>query len=168
MTDIFSALSNPNSRLILETLAKKPGTTVSKLAESTKLSTTQISTLLTSISEAKLVRSTGSGASKKYSLNAKGFSPYLTWLAKVAESQTVSLVEAQLAELGGKVGSAVSTGTAWVSNQVTTNIDLDARKLGKQLGKLLAEVKAEAQKEAKEVRKDAKRIVKSVKERINS
>ena len=168
MTDIFTALSNPNARLVLETLAKKPASTVAKLAESTKLSTTQISTLLIAVSEAKLVRSTGSGTSKKYSLNAKGFSPYLTWLAKVAESQAVSLVEAQVAQLGGKVGSAVSTGTSWVSDKVNISVDVDAKKLGKQLGKLLAEVKAEASQEVKEVRKDAKKIVKSVKERINS
>ena len=168
MTDIFTALSNPNARLVLETLAKKPASTVAKLAESTKLSTTQISTLLIAVSEAKLVRSTGSGTSKKYSLNAKGFSPYLSWLAKVAESQAVSLVEAQVAQLGGKVGSAVSTGTSWVSDKVNISVDVDARKLGRQLGKLLAEVKAEASQEVKEVRKDAKKIVKSVKERINS
>ena len=168
MTDIFTALSNPNARLVLETLAKKPASTVAKLAESTKLSTTQISTLLIAVSEAKLVRSTGSGTSKKYSLNAKGFSPYLSWLAKVAESQAVSLVEAQVAQLGGKVGSAVSTGTSWVSDKVNIKVDVDARKLGKQLGKLLAEVKAEASQEVKEARKDAKKIVKSVKERINS
>jgi len=168
MTDIFTALSNPNARLVLETLAKKPASTVAKLAESTKLSTTQISTLLIAVSEAKLVRSTGSGTSKKYSLNAKGFSPYLSWLAKVAEAQAVSLVEAQVAQLGGKVGSAVSTGTSWVSDKVNISMDVDARKLGRQLGKLLAEAKAEASQEVKEVRKDAKKIVKSVKERINS
>ena len=168
MTDIFSALANPNARLVLETLAKKPGLTATKLAEATKLTTPQISNLLTVVSEAKLVRSTGSGASKKYFLNAKGFSPYLTWLAKVAESQAVSLVEAQVAQLGGKVGSAVSTGTSWVFDKVNISVDVDAKKLGKQLGKLLAEVKAEASQEVKEVRRDAKKIVKSVKERINS
>ena len=168
MTDIFSALANPNARLVLETLAKKPGSTAKKLAEATKLTTVQISNLLVLVSEAKLARSTGSGASKKYSLNAKGFSPYLTWLAKVAESQAVSLVEAQVAQLGGKVGSAVSTGTSWVSDKVNISVDVDAKKLGKQLGKLLAEVKAEASQEVKEVRRDAKKIVKSVKERINS
>lgn len=168
MTDIFSALANPNARLVLETLAKKPGLTATKIAEATKLTTLQISNLLTVVSEAKLARSTGSGASKKYSLNAKGFSPYLSWLARVAESQAVSLVEAQVAQLGGKVGSAVYTGTSWVSDKVNINVDVDARKLGKQLGKLLAEVKAEASQEVKEVRRDAKKIVKSVKERINS
>ena len=171
MTDIFSALANPNARLVLETLAKKPGLTATKIAEATKLTTLQISNLLTVVSEAKLARSTGSGASKKYSLNAKGFSPYLSWLARVAESQAVSLVEAQVAQLGGKVGSAVSTGstgTSWVSDKVNISVDVDAKKLGKQLGKLLAEVKAEASQEVKEVRRDAKKIVKSVKERINS
>jgi DNA-binding transcriptional ArsR family regulator len=168
MTDIFSALANPNARLVLETLAKKPGLSATKLAESTKLTTVQISNLLVLVSEAKLVRSTGSGASKKYSLNAKGFSPYLTWLARVAESQAVSLVEAQVAQLGGKVGSAVSTGTSWVSDKVNISVDVDAKKLGRQLGKLLAEVKAEASQEVKEVRRDAKKIVKSVKERITS
>ena len=168
MTDIFSALANPNARLVLETLAKKPASTTTKLAEATKLATVQISNLLTVVSDAKLVRSKGSGASKKYSLNAKGFSPYLTWLAKVAESQAVSLVEAQVAQLGGKVGSAVSTGTSWVADKVNISVDVDAKKLGKQLGKLLAEVKAEASQEVKEVRRDAKKIVKRVKERINS
>jgi DNA-binding transcriptional ArsR family regulator len=55
MTDIFSALANPNARLVLETLAKKPGLTATKLAEATKLTTPQISNLLTVVSEAKLV-----------------------------------------------------------------------------------------------------------------
>lgn len=66
------------------------------------------------------------------------------------------------------MGSAVSTGTKWVSGQVGANVDIDPKKLGKQLGRMLADVKTEAQKEVKGVQKDAKRIVKTVKARIKT
>jgi DNA-binding transcriptional ArsR family regulator len=168
MSDIFKALANPKARLVLETLAKTPSSNASKLAEASKVSLEQVSAQLTELVEAGLVRSTGSGASKKYSINAKGFTPYLTWFAKVAESQAVARVNQQVTELGGKVGSAVSTGTKWVSGQVTAKVDIDAKKLGKQLGRMLADVKTEAQREVKGVKKDAKRIVKTVKARIKA
>jgi DNA-binding transcriptional ArsR family regulator len=168
MSDIFKAVSNPKARLVLETLAKTPSSTVSKLAEASKVSSDQVTTHLTALVDAGLVRSTGSGTSKKYSINAKGFTPYLTWFAKVAESQAVARLEQQVTELGGKVGSAVSSGTKWVSSQVTANVDINPRKLGKKLGKILAEVKVEAQKEVKGVQKDAKKIVKTVKARIKT
>jgi DNA-binding transcriptional ArsR family regulator len=168
MSDIFKALANPKARLVLETLAKTPSSTVSKLAEASKVSSDQVTTHLTALVDAGLVRSTGSGTSKKYSINAKGFTPYLTWFAKVAESQAVARLEQQVTELGGKVGSAVSSGTKWVSSQVTANVDINPRKLGKKLGKILAEVKVEAQKEVKGVQKDAKKIVKTVKARIKT
>jgi DNA-binding transcriptional ArsR family regulator len=168
MSDIFKALANPKARLVLEALAKTPSSTVSKLAESSKVSSDQVTTQLTALVESGLVRATGSGASKKYSINAKGFTPYLAWFAKVAESQAVAKLEQQVTELGGKVGSAVSTGTNWVSDQVNVNVEINPRKLGKQLGKLLADVKVEAQKEVKGVQKDAKKIAKSVKSRIKT
>jgi len=168
MSDIFNALANPKARLVLETLAKTPSSTASKLAEASKVSSEQVTAQLTELVEAGLVRSTGSGTSKKYSINAKGFTPYLTWFAKVAESQAVARVNQQVTELGGRVGSAVSTGTKWVSGQVTAKVDIDAKKLGKQLGRMLADVKTEAQREVKGVKKDAKRIVKTVKARIKA
>jgi DNA-binding transcriptional ArsR family regulator len=168
MSDIFKALANPKARLVLETLAKTPASTVSKLSEASKVSSDQVTTQLTTLVESGLVRSTGSGTSKKYSINAKGFTPYLTWFAKVAESQAVARVNQQVTELGGRVGSAVSTGTKWVSGQVSANVDIDPKKLGKQLGRMLADVKTEAQKEVKGVQKDAKRIVKTVKARIKA
>jgi DNA-binding transcriptional ArsR family regulator len=168
MSDIFNALANPKARLVLETLAKTPSSTASKLAEASKVSLEQVTAQLAELVEAGLVRSTGSGTSKKYSINAKGFTPYLTWFAKVAESQAVARVNQQVTELGGKVGSAVSTGTKWVSGQVTAKVDIDPKKLGKQLGRMLADVKTEAQREVKGAKKDAKRIVKTVKARIKA
>jgi DNA-binding transcriptional ArsR family regulator len=168
MSDIFKALANPKTRLVLETLAKSSAATVSKLAESSKLPADQVTTQLTALVEAGLVRSTGSGTSKKYSINAKGFAPYLSWFAKVAEAQAVATLEKQVTELGGKVGSAVSTGTNWVSDQVTVNVEINPKKWGRQLGKMLADVKVEAQKEVKGVQKDAKKIAKTVKERIKT
>lgn len=168
MSDIFKALANPKTRLVLETLAKTPSSTVAKLAEASKVSADQVTTQLTTLVESGLVRSTGSGPSKKYSINAKGFTPYLTWFAKVAESQAVARLEKQVSELGGKVGSAVSTGTSWVSDQVNANVEINPKKWGKQLGKMLADVKVEAQKEVKGVQKDAKKIAKNVKARIKT
>jgi DNA-binding transcriptional ArsR family regulator len=168
MSDIFKALANPKARLVLETLSKTPSSTVAKLAEASKVSSDQVTTHLTTLVESGLVRSTGSGTSKKYAINAKGFTPYLTWFAKVAESQAVARLEQQVTELGGKVGSAVSTGTNWVSDQVASKVEINPKKLGKQLGKVLADVKAEAEKEVKGVQKDAKKIVKKVKARIKT
>lgn len=168
MSDIFKALSNPKARLVLETLAKTPASTVSKLAEGSKVSSDQVTTHLATLVESGLVRSTGSGTSKKYSINAKGFTPYVAWFAKVAESQAMARLEKQVTELGGKVGSAVSTGTNWVADQVTSKVDINPKKLGNQLGKMLADVKVEAQKEVKGVKKDAKKIAKSIKARIKA
>jgi DNA-binding transcriptional ArsR family regulator len=168
MSDIFKALANPKARLVLETLAKTPASTVAKLAEASKVSADQVTTQLTTLVESGLVRSTGSGASKKYSINAKGFTPYLAWFAKVAEAQAVAKLEQQVTNLGGKVGSAVSTGTNWVSDQVTAKVEINPKKWGRHLGKMLAEVKVEAQKEVKGVQKDAKKIAKTVKARIKN
>jgi len=168
MSDIFKALANPKVRLVIETLAKTPSSTVVKLAEASKVSSDQVTTHLATLVESGLVRSTGSGTSKKYSINAKGFTPYVAWFAKVAESQAMARLEKQVTELGGKVGSAVSTGTNWVADQVTSKVDINPKKLGKQLGKMLADVKVEAQKEVKGVKKDAKKIAKSIKARIKA
>jgi DNA-binding transcriptional ArsR family regulator len=168
MSDIFKALANPKARLVIETLAKTPSSTVVKLAEASKVSSDQVTTHLATLVESGLVRSTGSGTSKKYSINAKGFTPYVAWFAKVAESQAMARLEKQVTELGGKVGSAVSTGTNWVADQVTSKVDINPKKLGNQLGKMLADVKVEAQKEVKGVKKDAKKIAKSIKARIKA
>jgi DNA-binding transcriptional ArsR family regulator len=168
MSDIFKALANPKARLVIETLAKTPSSTVVKLAEASKVSSDQVTTHLATLVESGLVRSTGSGTSKKYSINAKGFTPYVAWFAKVAESQAMARLEKQVTELGGKVGSAVSTGTNWVADQVTSKVDVNPKKLGNQLGKMLADVKVEAQKEVKGVKKDAKKIAKSIKARIKA
>jgi DNA-binding transcriptional ArsR family regulator len=168
MSDIFKALANPKARLVIETLAKTPSSTVVKLAEASKVSSDQVTTHLATLVESGLVRSTGSGTSKKYSINAKGFTPYVAWFAKVAESQAMARLEKQVTELGGKVGSAVSTGTNWVADQITSKVDVNPKKLGNQLGKMLADVKVEAQKEVKGVKKDAKKIAKSIKARIKA
>jgi DNA-binding transcriptional ArsR family regulator len=168
MSDIFKALANPKARLVIETLAKTPSSTVAKLAEASKVSSDQVTTHLATLVESGLVRSTGSGTSKKYSINAKGFTPYVAWFAKVAESQAMARLEKQVTELGGKVGSAVSTGTNWVADQVTSKVDINPKKLGNQLGKMIADVKVEAQKEVKGVKKDAKKIAKSIKARIKA
>ncbi len=68
MTDIFKALANPKARLVLETLAKSSSSTVAKLSEASKVSADQVTTHLTVLVESGLVRSTGSGTSKKYSI----------------------------------------------------------------------------------------------------
>jgi DNA-binding transcriptional ArsR family regulator len=163
MTDIFKAIADPKARLVLETLADKPGSTVSKTAEFSKLKSEQVTTIVASLVEAKLIKSTGSGASKKYTLNAKGFGPYVAWLAKVAETSAVSNLELQLVDLGGKLGKVVAEGSDWVSTKVKENVDIDPKKWGKELGRILAEVKREVQKETTQVKKEANKIVTGVK-----
>jgi DNA-binding transcriptional ArsR family regulator len=163
MTDIFKAIADPKARLVLETLADKPGSTVSKTAEFSKLKSEQVTTIVASLVEAKLIKSTGSGASKKYTLNAKGFGPYVAWLAKVAETSAVSNLELQLVDLGGKLGQVVAEGSDWVSTKVKQNVDIDPKKWGKELGRILAEVKREVQKETTQVKKEANKIVTGVK-----
>jgi DNA-binding transcriptional ArsR family regulator len=166
MTDIFKAIADPKARLVLETLANKPGSTVSKTAEFSKLKPEQLTTIVASLVEAKLVKSTGSGASKKYSLNAKGFGPYVSWLAKVAERSAVSNLELQLIDLGEKFGAVVAQGSDWVSTKVKDNVDIDPKKWGKELGRILAEVKSEVQKETTQVKKEAKSIATKVKNSV--
>jgi DNA-binding transcriptional ArsR family regulator len=166
MTDIFKAIADPKARLVLETLADKPGSTVSKTAEFSKLKSEQVTTIVASLLEAKLIKSTGSGASKKYTLNAKGFGPYVAWLAKVAETSAVSNLELQLVDLGGKLGKVVAEGSDWVSTKVKENVDIDPKKWGKELGRILAEVKREVQKETTQVKKEAKSIATKVKNSV--
>jgi DNA-binding transcriptional ArsR family regulator len=166
MTDIFKAIADPKARLVLETLADKPGSTVSKTAEFSKLKSEQVTTIVASLLEAKLIKSTGSGASKKYTLNAKGFGPYVSWLAKVAETSAVSNLELQLVDLGGKLGKVVAEGSDWVSTKVNENVDIDPKKWGKELGRILAEVKREVQKETTQVKKEAKSIATKVKSSV--
>jgi DNA-binding transcriptional ArsR family regulator len=166
MTDIFKAIADPKARLVLETLANKPGSTVSKTAEFSKLKPEQLTTIVASLVEAKLVKAAGSGASKKYSLNAKGFGPYVSWLAKVAERSAVSNLELQLIDLGEKFGAVVAQGSDWVSTKVKDNVDIDPKKWGKELGRILAEVKSEVQKETTQVKKEAKSIATKVKNSV--
>lgn len=163
MTDIFKAIADPKARLVLETLADKPGSTVAKTAEFSKLTSAQVTTIVATLVEAKLVKSTGSGVSKKYTLNAKGFGPYVSWLAKVAETSAVSNLEIQLVDLGEKLGAVVAEGSDWVSTKVKENVDIDPKKWGKELGRILAEVKREVVKETSQVKKEANKIVTGVK-----
>lgn len=166
MSDIFKAIADPKARLVLETLAEHPAATIAKTAEAAKLKSEQVTTIIASLVEAKLVKGTGSGASKKYSLNAKGFGPYVSWLAKVAETSAVSNLELQLVDLGEKLGTVIAEGSDWVTSKVKENVDVDPKKWGKELGKILAEIKREVQKEAKEVQRETKTIVAEVKKRV--
>jgi DNA-binding transcriptional ArsR family regulator len=166
MTDIFKAIADPKARLVLETLADKPGSTVAKTAEFSKLTSAQVTTVVATLVSEKLVKATGSGASKKYTLNAKGFGPYVSWLAKVAETSAVSNLELQLIDLGEKFGKVVAEGSDWVSTKVKENVDIDPKKWGKELGRILAEVKREVQKETTQVKKEAKKITTGVKKEV--
>jgi DNA-binding transcriptional ArsR family regulator len=168
MSDIFKAIADPKARLVLETLADKPGSTVAKAAAASGLKAEQITTIVATLVEADLVKSTGSGTSKKYSLNAKGFGPYVAWLAKVAETQAVANLELQLLDVGDKLGKVIADGSLWVSKKVQENVDIDPKKLAKDLGRSLAEVKRDVQKEARGVKRDAKKIVNDVKKRVKS
>jgi DNA-binding transcriptional ArsR family regulator len=162
MSDIFKAIADPKARLVLETLADKPLATVAKTAEASGLKSDQVTTILASLLEAKLVKATGTGASKKYSLNAKGFGPYVSWLAKVAETSAVSNLELQLVDLGEKLGNVIADGSGWVSTKVKENVDVDPKQWGKELGRILAELKLEVQKQATTVQKQAKTIATDV------
>jgi DNA-binding transcriptional ArsR family regulator len=168
MTDIFKAIADPKARLVLETLADKPTATVAQAAELSKLKPEQVKTIISTLIEAKLVKATGSGAGKKHSLNAKGFGPYVSWLAKVAETQAVSNLELQLVELGEKLGNVVAEGSDWVNTKIRENVDIDPKKWGKELGRILAKVKREVQKEAAQVQKGAKSIATDVKKEAKS
>jgi DNA-binding transcriptional ArsR family regulator len=168
MSDIFKAIAEPNARRVLETLAENPELTASKLEAATNLKSEQLGKHLSALLEADLLKTTGSGASKKYSLNAKGFTPYVSWLAKVAETQAVANLELQLVDLGEKLGNAIAAGSDWVSTKVSENIsvDVDPKQWGKELGKILADVKKEVQSEAREVAKEAEGLVEEVKRRV--
>ena len=166
MSDIFKAIADPKARLVLENLAKQPASTIAKTATATKLTSAQVTTILTSLSEAKLVKGTGSGASKKYSLNAKGFGPYIAWLAKVAESQAVASLEKEVLVLGEKLGRGLADGSVWVSKKVKQNLGVDTKKVAKDLGRKAANVKRDVQKEVKAVKKEAKAVVSKVKKTV--
>lgn len=166
MSDIFKVIADPKARLVLENLAKKPACTVAKAATATKLTSAQVTTILNNLSEAKLVKGTGSGASKKYSLNAKGFGPYIAWLAKVAEAQAVASLEKEVLVLGEKLGKGLADGSVWVAKQVKQNLGVDTKKVAKDLGRKAANAKRDVQKEVKAVKKEAKAIVTKVKKSV--
>jgi DNA-binding transcriptional ArsR family regulator len=166
MSDIFKAIADPKARLVLEAIAEKPGSTVAKAATACALKPEQTTTILVSLTEAKLVKGTGSGASRKYSLNAKGFSPYVSWLAKVAEAQAVSSLEKEVMVLGEKLGKSLADGSVWVAKKVKQNLNVDAKKVAKDLGRKAANVKRDAEKEVKAVKKQAKAVVTKVKKTV--
>jgi DNA-binding transcriptional ArsR family regulator len=166
MTDIFKVIADPKARLVLEKLAANPASTVAKTATATKLTSAQVTTILTYLSEAKLVKGTGSGSSKKYSLNAKGFGPYITWLAKVAEKQAVASLEKEVMVLGEKLGRSLADVPVWVANKVQQNLGVDTKKVAKDLGRKAANAKREVQKEVKAVKKEAKVVVTRVKKSV--
>lgn len=166
MSDIFKAIADPKARLVLENLAKQPASTIAKTATATKLTSAQVTTILTSLAEAKLVKGTGSGASKKYSLSAKGFSPIVSWLAKVAEAQAVASLEKEVLVLGEKLGRGLADGSVWVGKQVKQNLGVDTKKVAKDLGRKAANVKRDAQKEVKAVKKEVKAVVTKVKKSV--
>lgn len=166
MSDVFKVISDPKARALLEKLADDPQSTVAKLSAASGLTAEQVGKHLEGFVAAKLVKSTGSGASKKYSLDAKGFGPYVSWLAKVAETQAVANLEAQLIDLGEKLGKVIAEGSGWLNQKVSENIDVDPKKWAKDLGRILAEVKTEVQKEAKEVKREAREVVVEVKKRV--
>ena len=166
MSDIFKAIADPKARLVLETIADNPGSTIAKIASQANLKSEQTNALVAALSEVNLLKSTGSGTSKKYTLNAKGFGPYVSWLAKVAETQAVANLEIQLMDLGEKIGNAVADGTGWVNQQIGTSIDVDPKKWAKELGRILADVKKEVETEVVEVKKEAKKITSEVKRRV--
>jgi DNA-binding transcriptional ArsR family regulator len=166
MSDVFKAIADPKSRLVLEKLAHLPASTVAKLSPEAGLTAEQTTKQLTELVAAGLIKSTGSGASKKYSLNPKGFGPYVAWLAKVAETQAVANLELQLVDVSEKIGGAIATGSEWIGKKVSENVDVDPKKWAKELGRILAEVKAEVQKEAQVVAKETDKVVKKVVKRV--
>lgn len=166
MSDIFKAVADPKARLVIESLAAQPASTIAKTATATKLTSAQVTTILTSLSEAKLVKGTGSGASRKYSLNAKGFAPYISWLAKVAEAQAVSSIEKEVLVLGEKLGRGLADGSVWVAKKVKENLGVDSKKVAKDLGRKAANAKRDVQKEVKAVKKEAKVLVTKVKKSV--
>jgi DNA-binding transcriptional ArsR family regulator len=166
MSDIFKVIADPKARLVLEKLAAKPASTAAKAATATKLTSAQVTTILNSLTKAKLVKGTGFGASKKYSLNAKGFGPYISWLAKVAEAQAVASLEKEVLVLGEKLGRGIADGSVWVAKQVKQNLGVDTKKVAKDLGRKAANAKRDVQKEVKAIKKDAKAIVTKVKKSV--
>ena len=166
MSDIFKVIADPKARLVLENLAKQPASTLAKTVTATKLTSAQVTTILTSLSEAKLVKGTGSGASRKYSLNAKGFSPIVSWLAKVAEAQAVSSLEKEVLVLGEKLGRGIADGSVWVAKKVKENLGVDSKKVARDIGRKAANAKRDVQKEVKAVKKEAKAVVTKVKKSV--
>lgn len=164
MTDIFKAIADQSARTILESVAENPGLSAAKITAATELKSEAVEKHLVALVAAGLLKTAGSGASKKYSVNTKGFAPYVSYLAKVAEKQAVSALENQLNEFGEKLGEVIATGTEWINNQANSrNIKIDPEGWAKELGRVLAEAKVEIQKEAKQVSTEAKKLAKGLK-----
>jgi DNA-binding transcriptional ArsR family regulator len=163
MSDVFKVIADQNARLTLEALADAPGSKAKDLEASTSLKTEVVAKHLAAFLEVGIIKSTGSGASKKYSLNAKGFGPYVSWLAKVAERQAVASLEIQLVDIAEKVGQAFADGGDWVNQKISENVDVDTKKWGRELGRKIAEIKVEVQSEAKELKRSAEKLAQDTK-----
>lgn len=162
MTDIFEVVASKSNRIVLEAMAALPGATQAEIAKKTKLSAELVAKSLEELVGSKLAKKTGTLPNAKYTLSPAGFTPFMAWLGKVAEAQTVAAVEKQLTEFGSKVGTILADGANWVGKSVSDQIqiDVDPKRLGREIGRKLADAKADVQKEADNVVKQVKARVK--------
>ena len=183
MSDVFSAISDPTRRQILDALASK-GLTVSELVNITGEGQPTVSKHLKTLREAGLVNVEAAGQSRVYSLEANGFADAAAWMANFAPAvigsaagQVVASaandldakLQVKLGEAGEQVGSWLAAGATWLGSQLQEKLaqaDVDAKKLGRDLGRQLAEAKAGALDKAGELSDDLLDEVAEVKAKV--
>lgn len=147
MTDVFQALSAPQSRRIIEELAGEPKTKAA-LIKSTKLSEASVVKHLNVLVAAELVKVEKKGRTETYSLNRVGFTEAAKWFGKVGTANLGARAD-DLAETLGELGTSLKN---WLEKKLNVELDVDPEKAGKELGKKLSEAKQGAKKAAKQVK----------------
>ncbi len=170
MTDIFTAISDPVRRQILDALAEKPGLSVTELVAITKLGQPAVSKHLKTLRDAGAVSVKTEGSSRHYFVEASAFAPIELWLVNQLAQQAGQVVEEKMDDLGEKVGSWLAQSASWLSEQAAEKgVSFDAKEVGRKLGRKLAEAKVETDKAVqKQTGKDIEGLVDEVKRRASS
>jgi DNA-binding transcriptional ArsR family regulator len=80
---LFSALSDPNRRFVVEALAERETATATELAAELPVTRQAVAKHLTALSEAGLVTSSRSGRETRYRLTPGPLSEAMSWMERV-------------------------------------------------------------------------------------
>jgi DNA-binding transcriptional ArsR family regulator len=93
--DVFSALSDPTRREVLQSLSQRPDLTASRLAGELPITRQAVAKHLAALRQARLVKARRVGRETRYSLDAEPLGDAARWIATVGAEW-----DERLADLG--------------------------------------------------------------------